>query len=487
MAQKEDLVKIVGAKNLFDNPKTLENYSKDESFVHPIRPRYVVKPKNTEEVQGIVKWANETLTPLVPVSSGPPHFRGDTVPSTGGAVVVDLSKMKRIVRVDRPNRVVMVEPGVTFTQLIPALEKEGLGAYMPLVPRSNKSVVGSMLEREPITMPRHHWDIQDPLLCIEVIFGTGDMFRTGSAAGMGTIEEQWEVGKAQMRPMGPSQADLQRVVQGSQGTMGIVTWATMKCRILPEHKRAFLVPCDRIEPLIDLSYRLFHVLVGDECLILNNHNLACILAQNATGVVPLREALPPWVLFFSIEGYGVLPEEKVTYQEGDFRDIAQLVGLEPMDIVAGITADHVAEALSKPSAKPYWKLKFKDGCHDIFFLTTLDRIPDFVKAMYDQAESYRYPLADIGVYIQPTVQGCNCHCEFNLSYDPNSAKEVERVKGLVTEKSMALANMGGFFSRPYGPWADVAYRRDAETTAALRKVKGIFDANNIMNPGKLCF
>jgi FAD/FMN-containing dehydrogenase len=51
----------------------------------------------------------------------------------------------------------------------------------------------------------------------------------------------------------------------------------------------------------------------------------------------------------------------------------------------------------------------------------------------------------------------------------------------------ALANRGAFFSRPYGPWADMAYRRDAGTTMALRKVKGIFDPNNVMNPGKLCF
>lgn len=486
MSQREDLVKIVGAENVFDDAKTLEEYGKDESFVHPMRPRYVVKPRNAEEVQGIVRWANESLTPLVPVSSGSPHFRGDTVPSAGG-VVVDLTRMKRVLRVDRPNRVAMVEPGVTFGEVIPALEKEGLGAYLPLVPRSTKSVVGSMLEREPITMPRHHWDAQDPLLCIEVVFGTGDVFRTGSAAGMGTLEEQWKVGKAQLRPMGPSQADLQRVVQGSQGTMGIVTWATMKCRLSPEIKKVFLVASHKLEPLIDFSYRLLRIPIGDECLILNNHNLASIMAKGAAGVVPLREALPSWILFLSIEGYGVLPEEKVAYQEGDFRAMAQQVGVEPVNKVGGVTAEEVAEVLSKPSAEPYWKLKFKGGSHDLFFITTLDRSPDFVKAMYGQAEACRYPVLDIGVYIQPMVQGCSCHCEFTLSCDRNSPQEVEKVKGLVTGWSTALANMGGFFSRPYGAWADVAYRRDAETTAALRKVKGIFDVNNIMNPGKLCF
>ena len=493
MAQKEELAKIVGAENVFDASEALEEYSRDESFVRPVRPRYVVKPKGGEipdkiheEVKEIIKWANDTGTPLVPVSSGAPHFRGDTVPSAGGAVVVDLSRMNRAVRVDRANRVAMIEPGVTFTELIPALKKEGLKPYLPLVPRSSKSVMGSMLEREPITMPKHQWDIQDPLLCLEVIFGTGDMFRTGDAAGPGTIAEQWKVGRAQLRSMS-GQLDLQRVMQGAQGTMGIATWATLKCREVPEVKRSFLVSSDRLEPLIDLSYRLLKILLGDECLILNNHNLACILAQDADDIMALRETLPPFVLFFSAEGNGILPAEKVAYQEAGFMETAQLFGLYPTEVVAGITADQIAAALSQPSGEPYWKLKFKGGGHDIFFVTTLDKTPEFIKTMYAQAEKKQYSPADIGIYLQPMVQGTSCHCEFNLSYDPQNAAEVEKVKSLVTEKTAALANMGGFFSRPYGSWADMAYRRDGETMSALRKVKGIFDPQNIMNPGKLCF
>ena len=68
-------------------------------------------------------------------------------------------------RVDRARRVAMVEPGVTFGELIPAVEKEGLRLNMPLLPRKSKSVVGSMLEREPVIMPKYQWDISDPLAC----------------------------------------------------------------------------------------------------------------------------------------------------------------------------------------------------------------------------------------------------------------------------------------------------------------------------------
>ena len=119
--KKDELIKIVGAENVITDPINLDVYSRDHSFTAPRKPLLVVKPKNAEEVQGIVKWANETKTPLVPVSSGLPHFRGDSVPSSEGAVIVDLSGMNRIIMMDRRNRVAIVEPGVTFSKLQPEL------------------------------------------------------------------------------------------------------------------------------------------------------------------------------------------------------------------------------------------------------------------------------------------------------------------------------------------------------------------------------
>jgi hypothetical protein len=145
------------------------------------------------------------------------------------------------------------------------------------------------------------------------------------------------------------------------------------------------------------------------------------------------------------------------------------------------------EVLRNPSKKPYWKLRHKGGNHDIFFLTTLKRTPDFITTMYSVAAACGYATTEIGIYLQPIMQGVGCHCEFNLFFNPNNAVEKAKVEKLSMEACQSLINMGAFFSRPYGAWADMAYRRDAETTAALRKVKGIFDPNNIMNPGKLCF
>ncbi len=486
MVEKE-LEKIVGSKNVLDSTEVLEEHSKDMSLVPRMRPKCMVKPKSADEVQALVKWANETRTPLVPVSSGPPHFRGDTVPGTDGAVIVNLSKMNKILRVDRRNRVVMAEPGVTFSELIPRLEQENLRLNMPLLPRDSKSVIGSMLEREPVIMPLYQWDAIDPLTCIEVIFGTGDMFRTGTAAGPGTLEEQWQAKQAQVNPMGPGQTDFARVVQGAQGTMGIVTWATIKCEALPKLRKPFLVGSERFEKLAELIYRLLWLKLGDECLVLNNSNLAAILSQEPKEYNSIRNALPPWVLFFCLAGYEYFPEERVEYQEKEMMEAARRLGLEPVSALSGASANELLGMLGQPSAEPCWKLRRRGACQGIFFLTTLDRVPGFVEVMDSIAKQRGYPSSDIGIYVQPMVQGTSCHCEFNLFYDPKNKDETSRIQELYTQASEALMNAGAFFSRPYGALADMAYRRDGETVAALRKVKSVFDPNNIMNPGKLCF
>ena len=154
--------------------------------------------------------------------------------------------MKKIDLIDPFERVAsVVEPGVTFGELIPAVAEKGLRLNMPLQPRATKSVVGSMLSREPVIMPHYHWDISDPIGSTEVVFGTGDMFRTGAAAGPGDIAEQRAGGGVQKEAAGPSAMSLHRLLQGAQGTMGIVTWASARCELIPEKRAALLHRLDR--------------------------------------------------------------------------------------------------------------------------------------------------------------------------------------------------------------------------------------------------
>jgi len=483
MTETSELATIIGDDNVLAGQDILQEYSKDLSFVPPIRPGSIVKPGNLSEVQSIVKWANKTGTPLIPVSSGTPHFNGDTVPGVGGATIVDLSGMKRIIRIDRRNRVAMIEPGVTFGEMIPALEKEGLAPFLTFLPRSSKSVVTSFLERTPITIPRHHWEAQDPLQCVEVIYGDGELMRTGSAAGPGTLEEQWKVGRAQLRGMGPSQVDFTRLLQGAQGTMGIVTWATIRCRPLPKVKKTFLVVSDDIAPIIDLVYKITYKKLGEELLIMNNTELSSVMGKERKSI----EKFPQWVLYYSIDGDGFFPEDKVAYQENESIKLAQEVGLEIKTEFSGVRAKDVSAVVSRPSQDPYWKLESKGGNQDVFFITTLDRSSKFISRMHELADKYQHPSESIGIYLQPTIQGCNCHLEFSLNYDPENKLETDAVRQLVKEGSEVLARMGGFFSRPYGTWSQFAYDREGMTVIGQRKLKDIFDPKGIMNPGKLCY
>ena len=488
MVPRSTLSGVVGARNTSCEPDVLEQYSIDLSFAHRIRPECVVRPRTAEDVQRIVNLARERGIPLVPVSSGPPHFRGDTVPSTGGAAIVDLSGMKKIVRVDRKNRVALFEPGVTFGELKSAVEKDGLRLNMPMLPRASKSVAGSLLEREPVMMPKYHWDMADPLGCVEVVFGTGDLFRTGAAAGSGTIEEQWAAGGAQKEASGPSSASWYRLIQGSQGTMGIVTWVSARCELLPRMEEPFFIASSRLDPLMRAVHWLIRLRLANECLVLNDTNLSLIAAEGGEdGYREIKDGLPPWILFFTLAAYDYFPEQRMIGQTKDMIEATRRSGVQATKALGRITSAAFLKTVQGPSIEPYWKLRRRGNCHDIFFLTTFDKLEGLILAAQQCADAAGYPASELGVYLQPIVQGASCHCEINLFYDPENRSEAERVRDLSVAITRSLIARGAFFSRPYGETTGMIMNRDAPSVAALKKIKAIVDPGNIMNPGKLCF
>jgi FAD/FMN-containing dehydrogenase len=490
MIPKEKLSKIVGAGNVKDDPTTLEQYSSDMSFVNAIRPACVVKPKNAGEIQDIIKLANETKTALVPISSGPPHFRGDTVPSIGGAVIVDLSGMKKIALVDRARRVAMVEPGVTYGELISAAAKEGIRLNMPMMPKKTKTVVGSLLEREPVVMPKYQWDVSDPVACLGVIFGNGDEFRTGQAAGPGTVEEQWKVsvGGVQKAPYGPGVTSWHRLIQGSQGTIGIVTWVSMRCELMPEVEEPFVVNAASPAPLLELASWLVRLRIANELFILNRTNLAAMFAKKfPKDFQSLMGTLPPYTLFYNLAGYEYYPQERVDAYKATIVDITKRLGLESVKSAGGVSAVEIMKAVQQPSAEPYWKIRYKGASEDIMFQTINDKLDDLVSTMFKAAEKAGFPASDMGIYIQPVVQGTGVHVEFNLFYDPENASEANRVKELSTAATKALMARGAFFSRPYGINTKLIINKDAATVGVMKKLKNMFDPNYVMNPGKAGF
>jgi len=484
MINRKKLAKIVGSGRVFEDAGTLDGFAKDHSFAPSMKPRAVVKPKKDKEIKKLVKLANADGLSLIPVSSGPPRFRGDTVPSQEGAVIVDLSGMKNIEWVNRRNRVCVIQPGVTFGELEPALEKEGLRGLMPLCPKPSKSVIASHWEREPLTLPRFQWDAMDPITTTELIVGEGKSVYAGEVGSLrGSKESQRKRGHSHKHPYGVWSLNVKKIGGGSQGAMGIVPWAAVRCELLPEVEQMFFVSGDRLEPLAEAAHQLLYLRLADDIYILNSVNLACLLRKNPEEIATLRDALPPWSLIFTVTGYGTLPRDMFDYKKAE----VESGGLGICQTLPGADEKEIRCLLRKPSEEPYWKLRLKGDARELFFQTATRKIPGFVAIMEKLLAESGFNASDLGVYVQPERQGTCCHLEFDFYFPPDDQAQAEKVKGLISRAAKEIFNNGGFFSRPYGEVADLVYSHYGQTAKILNDLKGVFDPKNVMSPGRLCF
>jgi FAD/FMN-containing dehydrogenase len=258
--------------------------------------------------------------------------------------------------------------------------------------------------------------------------------------------------------------------------------------LLPSLQDPFVVGSAQVDPLLELADWLIRLRMVNECFVLSSTDLAAIFAQDwPADFQRLRADLPRWLLFYVVAGYEYYPEERVATNVKDIAALAQRLGIEVSKSAGGLSAREILKAVQGPSGEPYWKLRYKGACEDVFFLTTNDKVQELVETLDRLAANAGYPVSDRGVYVQPTVQGTSCHCEFNLFYDPADQSEGQRVRELTAQATKTLMDKGAFFSRPYGENARIIMNRDAATIGVLKKLKQIFDPNEVMNPGKLCF
>ena len=485
MGIKEALIAIVGTENVIDDSEGLRLYSTDYSLNEPSMPNYTIKPKNVEEVQKIVKFANQNKIPVIPCSSGI-HFNGATLPVQGG-IMLDLGRMNRILRIDERNRAIRIEPGVTWQQLQDELEKHNLMALNPLFPHSLKSVLTCHLEREPMLIPKFEYG--DPILNVEIILPNGDLFRSGSSCVTGFPDKSVADG---VSPQGPG-IDWVRIVQNAQGTMGVVTWAIVKAEVKPKVNKTFFMPFSNVKQAIEPIYKIQKSMIGSECLLLNNVNLAAILTEKwPEDFEALRELLPPWTLILILAGGWRRPEERIEYEEEALNHLTMDLGIPKAQTslkgVPGIERK-LPEMLRKawPRDKTYWRFGYKGSCQDLSFITLLSRIQNLTETIGQVAARNGYPINDMGLYIQPLERARACHYECNFYFNPEDSKTLKGIRDLYVEAVEILIENGALFTKPYGVIADKVYYRAASYTIALKKVKKWLDPNGIMSPGRLCF
>lgn len=472
---KKELADIVGSESVFDEDLNLENYSIDYKSIQVRKPSCVVFVKNTEEVQNVVRYANKNSIPITPRSSEV-RFYGATIPSQGG-ILMDLSRMNRILSIDQENTLVKVEPGVTWVQVQEELEKYGLMVCPPLLPHSKKSVLTSALEREPITIPKYEY--HETFLSGELVLGTGDLFYLGSA-----------MGKSHKGGSPEGFLPSARLITGAQGTLGIVTWANLKTVCIPTLDKLFFIPFENLENLVNAVYKLQKVMMGSECFALDRLNLASILSSdNPSDLKSVRARLAPWTLLFCLSGFKRQPQGRIDYEEEALMKISKELGFTSATSLPGIheTGAQIVKTFRGAwKSDRYWKDFYKGGFRDIFFHTTLNRVPEFTEAIENMARKHDYPVADIGFYLQPIEYGRICSCQYTFHFDPCDMDMAGKVSDLFLDASKLVINMGGIFTNPYGQWAEMVYSRSATFTKVMKILKNVFDPNNILNPGKLC-
>lgn len=484
MGMKEKLEEIVGKENVSAAVKDRKRYSQDMSLLPPGMPDLVAKPKSAEEVSAVVSLCNDRNIPVVPVSSKV-HFNGCTIPKQGG-LVLDLARMNKIFEIDEDNRRVRFEPGVTWKQLTEELEKKGYRVIMPLLPHAERSVLTDYLEREVPT--NTVYDYGEPMQSMELVWPTGEIFRLGSASVNGYPDSP----SKGANPSGPG-LDFYRFLQGAQGTMGVLTWTNLKIESITKIDKVYFAAINDLAYAQEFLYRILPRRIGQEVVLLNNVDLATIVADKwPEDFEKLRDTLPPWTLVLVISGLLRRPEEKVAYEEKFLADVVknEFKGIAFIDNLPGFPGlgKKILPLLRKPWTKDvYWKNQWRGASQSLFFMARPDSSVFYVDVVEEIAARHGYPIADIGMYVQPMEHNRACQMEFTFFYDRDSADETALIASLYREAAVALMNQGAFFSRPYGGLAPLIYDRAAGYTEALKRLKKVFDPKNVMNPGNLCF
>ena len=218
------------------------------------------------------------------------------------------------------------------------------------------------MDREPTTWPNKQWDGSDPVGSTEFIFGSGEHFRTGAGGGPGSLEAQRRAGGAQKFSSGPSHTDFHRVLQGAQGTMGIVTWASMRVELLPSLEEPRLIGAKSIEALIPYVYDVQRALLGEQSFILSRHALASLMASgDAARFASLCESLPAYVCLQNIAGFERLPEERVAYQQDDIAAHAAAHDLKLERGLGDVSARDLHARAGRSCGTRDWRTELRGG------------------------------------------------------------------------------------------------------------------------------
>ncbi|MCX8118757.1 MAG: FAD-binding protein [Desulfobacterota bacterium] len=448
----EKLIEMVGRDNATDQLEELVPYSYDASMnVH--RPDAVVWPESTEQVIQIVKFANEEKIPIIPRGAGT-SLSGGVVPIQGG-IVIDLSKMNRILEISIENRYARVEAGVICDDLNRELAKHGF--VFPPDPASSSvaTIGGNVATNAGGIKGAKYGTTRDYVLGLQVVLPTGERMRTG-AYTMKSV----------------SGYDLAKLFVGAEGTLGVITEVTLKINPLPRHAMTAVATYQRLE---DAGRAIFQTMtsgvIPSVMEIMDKVTLRSI-KENTDIPLPEAEAM----ILTETDGF---TWEEVEAQMEVVLDI--LKKNHPIEIK---TAKDEKDRLHlwKARKSAYATLARVSNSFVLDDVTVpISRIPQLLVGIQEISQKYRITVATFG-----HAGDGNLHPQILFDeYDPD---QVERTHKVEEEIFRLAIRLNGTLSGEHGIGLSKAAYMDLEHDPVemelMRKIKRTLDPNNIMNPGK---
>ncbi len=226
----EKIENIVGTRYVSDSDPIRYSYSMNCDFVLQSMPDIVVKPRTSEEISGILKIANEHKIKVIPRGNGA-DLTGGSKPIGDGGIVLDVTRMDKILDVDEENRIVTLEVGISWSELLEQLSRVGIGYYTGTTgPASGFSAtIGGGLSNNSVGGggAAMYGAVTEQCVGLEVVLPQGDIIYTGAKANSFCEKAFTRFG------LGP---DYSGLFLGDVGIHGVKTKASLNLFPLPEYR-----------------------------------------------------------------------------------------------------------------------------------------------------------------------------------------------------------------------------------------------------------
>jgi glycolate oxidase len=451
---KQKLITIVTEKNFDDSKIERLVYSYDATPNFQSMPDAVISPRNTEDVSEILKICNQYEVPIVPRGSGTNLCAG-TCPTEGGIVIL-FKHMNKILEIDEENLTITVQPGVITLDMIHAIEEKGL--FYPPDPSSMKisTIGGNINENSGGLRGLKYGVTRDYVMGLEAVLPNGDIIRTG--------------GKLAKDVAG---YDLTRLFVGSEGTLGVITEATLKLIPMPETRKTMLALYQDLSAAArSVSKIIANKIIPTTLEFLDQATLKVVEDYAQIGLPTDVQA----VLLIEQDG----PPEVV---ERDIQKIAEVCKLENAVSIQIAATEDEAMAL-RTARRAALSAVARLAPTTILEDATVPRseIANMVKAINEITEKYQLTICTFG-----HAGDGNLHP--TCATDARNHEEMERVEKAFAEIFEKAIELGGTITGEHGVGAMKApyleWKLKKEGIAAMMGIKQAFDPNNIMNPGKV--